>query len=385
MAAAPLRRPPALVAALAFLGALAACVEPSRPTLRVDEGADSVQVIAGDGQVAYVQRPVAIPPTVVVKDVDGFRMPGVRVRFVATPGNGTVTDGEQVTDSLGRATVGSWIVGDEGGRDTLVAFVIGGAGASATRATIVADVIDPCVADVRPYAIGTTVTDVVADPACLTDADGLANAYEVTLTAPTLVRAQVTTDSLRPYLDIAGVTDTIVALAEDQGDSAGVLYVPLPTGTWRLRAGTSVRDASTGYTLQSAVVPDLPGGCLRTAFLVRGSQVASSVGAADCGLNVQVTGVYNGASSADRYFLVVPDTRTTWTVRATVGGADAILLLATADGSLLTIDDNSGGGTNPTLRFRLADLRTRPGVYLLFIALKGTPATPVGYTIAVDR
>lgn len=83
----------------------------------------TVSKVSGDGQSATVGTPVAIRPAVLVLAQDQKPMAGLTVRFRLTPVNGAVTGEDATTDSLGVATVGSWILGTRAGPDTLVATV----------------------------------------------------------------------------------------------------------------------------------------------------------------------------------------------------------------------------------------------------------------------
>lgn len=82
----------------------------------------SIQIItAGGALAAIVSQPVIPTPTVRVRDGFGNPIPGTAVSFIATLGGGTVTGGEQVTDSEGRAQVGSWTLGPVPGNNRMIA------------------------------------------------------------------------------------------------------------------------------------------------------------------------------------------------------------------------------------------------------------------------
>jgi hypothetical protein len=88
--------------------------------------ADSIFIIAGQGQTEVVNNPVPQPLTVGVEDQFGNRIPGAPVRFEVITGNGTVdTDlgmaGDQewtLTDASGVAICASWILGTMSGIDS---------------------------------------------------------------------------------------------------------------------------------------------------------------------------------------------------------------------------------------------------------------------------
>jgi hypothetical protein len=82
----------------------------------------SIQIVtAGGALAAIVSQPVIPTPTVRVRDGFGNPIPGTAVSFIATLGGGTVTGGEQVTDSEGRAQVGSWTMGPVPGNNRMIA------------------------------------------------------------------------------------------------------------------------------------------------------------------------------------------------------------------------------------------------------------------------
>ena len=55
-----------------------------------------------------------VAPSVKVTNALGQGIAGFGVTFVVTGGNGSVTSAAQTTNSNGIATVGSWVLGDEG-------------------------------------------------------------------------------------------------------------------------------------------------------------------------------------------------------------------------------------------------------------------------------
>lgn len=79
-------------------------------------------VVAGAGQEVTVGTAVPIPPEVLVTDSAGVPLPDVPVVFLAAAG-ATITGGEAVTDTLGRAAVGSWTLGTTAGNYRLRAGV----------------------------------------------------------------------------------------------------------------------------------------------------------------------------------------------------------------------------------------------------------------------
>jgi adhesin/invasin len=81
-------------------------------------------------QFATAGTAVAIPPSVIVTNAAGTRLPGVAVSFLVTRGGGSVTGESATTDDQGEAAVGSWTLGTDPGSNELTAVVA--AGLSAT-------------------------------------------------------------------------------------------------------------------------------------------------------------------------------------------------------------------------------------------------------------
>lgn len=86
----------------------------------------SLAAVEGDNQQAPPGQPVPIPPAVVVRDQFGNPVPGVAVDYVATSGGGSVAGPNQTTGTNGVARVGSWILGQIPGTNTLTARATGG-------------------------------------------------------------------------------------------------------------------------------------------------------------------------------------------------------------------------------------------------------------------
>ena len=87
--------------------------------------ATSLTKIAGDGQSASVNSPVATRPAVLARDAFNNPVAGVVVTFTVTSGGGSVTGATQTTDANGIATVGSWTLGASTGTNTLDASASG--------------------------------------------------------------------------------------------------------------------------------------------------------------------------------------------------------------------------------------------------------------------
>lgn len=83
-----------------------------------------VTAYAGSAQTAVQGTAVAVPPAVQVADAEGNPVAGAAVTFAVGLGGGAATGVSQLTDSQGRAAVGSWTLGSDA-PNTLTATVSG--------------------------------------------------------------------------------------------------------------------------------------------------------------------------------------------------------------------------------------------------------------------
>jgi hypothetical protein len=84
-----------------------------------------LSIAAGEGQANAVGTPLPIPPAVRVRDANGYPIAGANVVFAVTSGGGHIADSLQATNSLGIATLGSWMLGPVPGANTLLASTNG--------------------------------------------------------------------------------------------------------------------------------------------------------------------------------------------------------------------------------------------------------------------
>jgi hypothetical protein len=82
-------------------------------------------ILAGNNQTGVVDEAVAVPPSVRVLDQHGNGVGDVTVEFAVEEGGGGVQGGEALTDDLGVATVGGWVLGPHPGANLLSASVTG--------------------------------------------------------------------------------------------------------------------------------------------------------------------------------------------------------------------------------------------------------------------
>jgi adhesin/invasin len=97
-------------------------------------GAFQLSLNSGDGQSAQVGTAVSAAPTVKVSDKFGNAVAGVTVNFAAATGGGAVGGGSPVSDGSGLAAVGTWVLGNIAGSNTLTATKAGLVGSPITFA-----------------------------------------------------------------------------------------------------------------------------------------------------------------------------------------------------------------------------------------------------------
>jgi hypothetical protein len=124
-------RPFSTVAAMTPYGALSvamllgACSDgdggptPGPPPASITVDASTNNLLAEAG------TPVVLPPSVTVFDTDGNPLQDIAVTFAVASGGGSATGVDQVTNSAGTATVGSWTMGPALGPNTMTATVAG--------------------------------------------------------------------------------------------------------------------------------------------------------------------------------------------------------------------------------------------------------------------
>lgn len=101
--------------------------------LTPEETADSVRIVAGDGQSVLRGRTLEGSVTALVLDAAGEPVAGARVAFTPAEGDGTADPDTVLTDSDGRART-QWTLGDRAGAQNLTAAVAVEGGPSAQAA-----------------------------------------------------------------------------------------------------------------------------------------------------------------------------------------------------------------------------------------------------------
>ncbi|MDX2185150.1 MAG: hypothetical protein SFW08_14325 [Gemmatimonadaceae bacterium] len=370
-----------LLCAALFSGA---CVEGADRMLEVTPDADSVVVVAGSGQTAFVRSPVPDPPVVVVKDARGFNIPDAVVTFRPGAGSGRVDGGTVRTDADGRASPGRWTVGSEAGVDTLWASVVGTPGVTGTRAPILASVIDPClIAD--PYTVGDSITGSLAGAGCLAFDEHVVKPYRVTIPGG-IYQFRARTTGTVPWLDVVRDDGFPFALADGGSGFLAPLTVALGAGTYYVRPGAAGRLTYNGtFSLASQAVT-IPNSCPGTplAYLGIGGVIPGALGTGDCTFSLNLGTVFNGQTTGDLYAVNIPPTGQI-VIRLSSLSTDVLLLVIRANTSTISaFNDNGGGGTNALLSLSAAQAGALQGGGTTIWVMATSKGTRGDYTLSID-
>lgn len=217
---------------------------------------NSMTLHEGNGQTGVVGSPVAVSPSVLLKDAYGNPVPQVTVDFDVTAGGGTVSGGSAVSDAAGIARVGAWTLGTAVGANTLAAR-LGGLPDIAFQATAEADQpsqITVVAGDNQSATVGTQiavaplveVADQYGNPL-----EGLGVIFAVTSGGGSITGWSQTTD-------VAGRAAlggwTLGTTAGTQTLSANVTGVDPVTITATARAGNPVSSSPQAGASQSVTV-----------------------------------------------------------------------------------------------------------------------------------
>lgn len=369
------------------VASVAACVENTRGTLEVTPDADSVQVVTGVTDTAFVRTRVPGTPIVVVKDTRGFRIPNARVTFTTTSAtNGIVEGGIVRTDQQGLARPGAWIAGPDSGTDTLIAYVVGPPGARATRATITARVIDPCL---RPlsYVLGATIQGSLTGRGCIGTDTSLVQPYRFTVGAAGVYEFTSSSTSFPSTIELVRESGFPLGIFDGDGQQGATLRAALAAGTYVVRPGAFARPTATGAFSLSSGPSVLPQGCQPNfqvlAFLMAGTSLSTSLTTNDCSFQLPIQNIFAGQTIQDIYAIYVPPGQQA-VVRMQSTQLDAILVLYNGNGDPLFGNDNGGGGTNALLSFNATQLGARSGTGAVGYVIATSKGQPGPYTLSVD-
>ena len=280
-----------------------------RQGLVVNQALASLTKFAGDAQTDTVALPAAILPTVTAVDSGNAPIAGVSVTFRRGLGfNAAITDSVQTTDANGRATLGSWKLGDSAGVGINTVIATAGSATTTFTATSVAGAAKRLGFSVHP-----------------------AGAAPNTNIAPA-IRVQVQ-DSLGNLVTTA--TDAVtLSISNNPGGAtlSGTLTVNAVAGVATFSA-VQLNALGTDYTLQAAS-GSLQAG-ISNAFDIFGGKTKLAFTTQPAGATVNAT--------------LAP-------VRVAIQDAAGARVVTATDSVFLAIGTNAGGGTlGGTTRVRAVD------------------------------
>jgi adhesin/invasin len=368
--------------------------------------ADQIVINAGDLQDGTVAgSPVAIQPSVVVRDQYGNVVAGDTVRFTVTQGGGAVTGATPTSLASGIATVGSWTMGPIVGTNELIATVSGVADTVAFTATSVAgaaasmaleegtaqtDTIGATLP--TPYSVrvvdangnaveGTSVTWSVAGggsitPSSDTDASGIATATRVLGTTAGSQTAQASVGGLTgspvdfTATATAGAPTQIAAGAGTTPQTATVATAVgvVPSVIVTDRAGNPVAGVAVTFSVTGGDGVVAPTSAMSTladgTATVTSWTLGTTAGTSNNTLQALATGAGIAGNPA------------TFTATATAGSPATIVRVA---GDSLTTITGTSIPTSPSVRVEDTYGNAVPGVVVTF-----TPSVPGSVGTASD-
>lgn len=259
----------------------------------VTGGPAAMALVAGDGQSAAVNSPVATPPSVRVTDAGGNPVANVPVTFAVASGGGSVTGGAVFTMLDGTATAGGWTLGPVPGANTVTATAgepnVAGSPATftatgtvgppdASTSTIASSVAAIVPSSGQSFAtitvtvrdaagstvVGATVTlavsgsgNIVGQPTSPTDLQGnatstVASSVAETKTITATVNGTVTLTQTATLLVSASAPASLGVLTQPAGAVSNAVFTTQPVVEFRDAFGNVVPSASGPVTVSLA-------------------------------------------------------------------------------------------------------------------------------------
>ncbi|MDB4915128.1 MAG: hypothetical protein JWM95_2772, partial [Gemmatimonadetes bacterium] len=367
--------------------------------------AASVTKLAGDGQSAQVSTPVAISPSVVVKDSAGNVVPGATVSFTVQLGGGLLNGSAAITNAQGIASLSAWILGTVPGTNSVLATVLPSNGVVTTAFIATATprpVAPPAVVSISDGDAQTgTVGTVLPIPlsVLVTNTDGLPAAnvqvtFVVASGGGTIANATAATNTsgvasagtwtLGATLGAQTVTATVAGLAP-RTFTATATAVPLPaTQLFLATAGTG---AVAGVPLTTQPIVELRD--LNNVLVPTATGIITA--------NISVGGRLTGTTTATAVSgvaqfsnLIALDPGTYTITYSSPGLASASSLLRVVSGQpavALAITTAPSGGTNtvpfavqPVIEIRDAGGAATQGTNPVTVSVATGPGTLTGTT-----
>ena len=307
--------------------------------------------------------PVFERPSVIVRGADGAPLSGATVTFAITSGGGSIAGATQTTNSAGVATLGSWVLGEIPGTNTLTASVAG-----LQPLVFTASTIDPC--DVTsPHSLGATTQGTLATGDCRFADGQFVDFYATTLSAGTYL-FNMTADPVDTYLFMLTAAGAPVGVNDDLGsnDFNSRIKTILPAGNYIL-AATSYAPTAGTYTLASAATTAEVTNC-EDVFVLRGITTNQNLQSTDCAVN----------GRADEYLIYLIPGQTV-TASMSSSAFDSFLTILGLDGSTKATNDNREAGTTDA---RVTYTGSGFGDFYIIRAGSATTAGTGQYTLAIE-
>jgi alpha-tubulin suppressor-like RCC1 family protein len=265
----------------------------------------AITKVVGDTQTTTVGTLVSVAPMVRVADQHDNAVPRVGVTFAVVSGGGSATGGSVATDTAGRAAVGSWRLGAQGGAHTLSASVDSAAGVSTTFTAT---------------ALPPAKVAFVVQPSGVVAGAAMSPAVQVAVQDARGNTVAIATDS---------ITLTITTGTGTAGATLGGTLTRAAVNGVATFAGLTLDKAGTGYTFTasaagltaatSSAFAVTPGTANRLMFTVQPSSVAAGAAVAPA-VQVAVQDTLGNTVTSSTASITLAITSGTGVAGATLGG-----------------------------------------------------------------
>ncbi len=330
----------------------------------------SIAKNGGDNQTAAAGAAVPVPPSVILKDVNGNPVSGVSVNFAVVSGGGSITGSTPVTNAAGVATIGSWTLGSSAGTNALSATVAG-----LPLVTFTATALSGACGARSTHSFGTSSGGTLSSSDCQLS-DGSFVDYFTTSVPQAGAYVFRQGAGFDTYLHLGMADGTTIGENDDEvdtGTNSGIKAI-LPAGNYLLGPGSFLPGVTGDYTISSATASGEVVNC-ENVFVVRGIATAQNITPTDCNLaNPGATPIYS-----DAYFIFINAGQAV-TINMTSGTLDSFLQLVRLDGVVMAENDNVDTSTrNSRITFTVA----QSDYYAIFA--RSVPTSGTGaYTLTIQ-
>ena len=233
-----------------------------------------------------------------------------------------------------------------------------------------------------PISFGQTINGSLASTDCRfpTGGDHFSDAYTFTGTAGQQISISMSSSAFDTFLHLVGPNGAIVSTDDDGGGGtnsripSGSGFLTLPaSGTYTIQASSFSSNTSGIYSL--SLTTQAPGSCTTSTPIAFGQTINAALSTSDCHLadnSFFDAYTFNGTTGQQI------------AISMSSGTFDTFLFLRRPDGTVLTQDDDGGGGTNSRIPASSGFL-TLPttGVYTI-LASSFSPSTTGSYALTLS-